>query len=140
MTAVSVPRTVPGRALRVQKRYGIAGSFRALMAAVIDRAMSDLKGLGPRCRAIETDRAMAFVLSSDCEIWCLELGIDYETIRKQAAALYRRFLEEAGDSVRAPGRPRKSGAGTGKPRSMTRPESQPQSVRRQRAAMLDRKG
>jgi hypothetical protein len=66
------------------------------MGAVIDRAVSDLKGIGPRCRAIETDRAMAFILSGACEAWCLELGIDYETIRGKAAALYGRILEKAG--------------------------------------------
>jgi hypothetical protein len=64
------------------------------MAAVIDRAVSDLKGTGPRCRRIETDRAVAFILSGECEAWCLELGIDHETIKEKAAALYRRFLEK----------------------------------------------
>jgi len=68
-------------------------AYRALLAAVINRAMDDLKGAEPYCSAKETDRAMAFVLSENCEAWCLELDIDYEAVKEKAAALYRRFLE-----------------------------------------------
>jgi hypothetical protein len=70
-----------------------ANGFRALLAAVIDRAIGDLKGAGPPCRKIETDRAMAFILSDTCEAYCLELGMDCQTVREKAAALYRQCLE-----------------------------------------------
>jgi len=70
-----------------------ANGFRSLLAAVIDRAIDDIKGAGPPCRKVETDRAMAFILSENCEMYCLELGIDYQAVREKAAALYQRFLE-----------------------------------------------
>jgi hypothetical protein len=70
-----------------------AAGYHALMAAVIDRAMLDLKGIGPKCRAVETDRAMAFILGEDCETFCLELGIDHEAVKGKAAALYQRIVE-----------------------------------------------
>ena len=73
--------------------YNAAG-FRSLLAAVIDRALGDLKGAGPPCRKVETDRAMAYILSDTCEAWCLELDIDYRTVRKKAAALYRLVLDK----------------------------------------------
>lgn len=67
--------------------------FHRLIAAVIDRAILDLKGSGPRCRKVETDQAMTFVLGEDCEAYCLELGIDHEAVKATAAALYRRIVE-----------------------------------------------
>ena len=57
------------------------------------RALGDVRGSPPYCRKIETDRAMAFILSDSCEAWCLELDIDYRTVRENAAAFYRQFLE-----------------------------------------------
>jgi hypothetical protein len=66
----------------------ITAAYHSLIAAVIDRAIDDLKGIGPKCRKKEKDRAMAFVLSDTCEVYCLELEIDYRTIREKAAALY----------------------------------------------------
>jgi hypothetical protein len=71
---------------------GITAAYRALIAAVIDCAIDDLKGKGLLCRKIDTDRAMAFILSDVCEAYCLELGIDYEAIREKAAALYRKII------------------------------------------------
>ena len=68
--------------------------FLSLLAAVIERAMLDLKGHGSRCRKIETDRAMAFILSEECEAWCLELKIDHEVIKEKAVELYRSVLEK----------------------------------------------
>ena len=74
------------------KRHSITAAYRSLIAAVIDRAIADLKETGPRCRRIETDRAMAFILSDDCEAYCLELEIDCEAIREKAAALYQKII------------------------------------------------
>ena len=70
----------------------ITACYRSLIAAVIDRAIEDLKESGPRCRSVETDRAMAFILSDTCEDYCLELKIDIEAIREIAAALYRKII------------------------------------------------
>jgi hypothetical protein len=70
----------------------IAAAYHSLIAAVINRAVDDLKGIGPPCREKEIDRAMAFVLSDRCEAYCLELGIDYETIKEKAASLYQQII------------------------------------------------
>jgi hypothetical protein len=78
----------------VRERHSIGGAYRALIAAVITRAIDDLKGTDPLCQKNDIDRAMAFILSDDCEAYCLELDIDYEAIRKKAAALYRQVLEK----------------------------------------------
>jgi len=67
-------------------------AYRFLMAAVIDRAIADLKGTGLRCRKKETDQAMAFILSENCEAWCMDLNVDYERIREKAVELYQRFI------------------------------------------------
>jgi hypothetical protein len=80
----------------------IAGAYQSRIAAVIERAIDDLKGTGPRCGRKEPDRAMEFVLSDDCEAYCLELGVDYETIREKAAGLYRKII--AGEEKPRPGR------------------------------------
>ena len=69
-----------------------AANLHSLLAAVIDRAIADIKGAGPRCHRAEPDRAMQFILSDTCEAWCLELCIDYEMIKEKAASLYRRVL------------------------------------------------
>jgi hypothetical protein len=71
----------------MQPGYG----YRALMIAVIDSAIDDLK---KRNRDKETDRAMAFILSDICEAFCLELEIDYRTLREKAENLYQQFLEK----------------------------------------------
>jgi hypothetical protein len=70
----------------------ITAAYHSLIAAVIDRAIDDLKGIGPKCRKRERDQAMAFVLSETCEAYCLELEIDYGTIREKAANLYRQII------------------------------------------------
>jgi len=72
--------------------HSVTACYRSLIAAVIDRAIDDLKEAGPRCRSIETDRAMAFILSDDCEGYCLELEIDIKAIREIAAGLYRKII------------------------------------------------
>jgi hypothetical protein len=84
--------------------HSITACYRSLIAAVIDRAIDDLKETGPRCRDIETDRAMAFILSDDCEDYCLELEIDIEAIREKAAALYRKVIAKK----EKPRKPRKA--------------------------------
>jgi hypothetical protein len=69
-------------------------SFKGLMAAVITRAMDDLKD--PRLEVIsprKKDSAMAFILGPDCEAYCIALEMDYRTIREKAVILYRQFLE-----------------------------------------------
>jgi hypothetical protein len=118
----------------------IADSFRGLMAAVINRALADLEkantamGVSDHVR----DEAMAWINSPECEAFCDALDMDYAAVREKAAALYRCFLEEAGGREKALRKPRKSGAGAGKPRQMTRPEGQ--SIRRpQTATALSRK-
>ena len=70
----------------------INACYNSLLAAVINRAIDDLKETGPRCPRKEADRAMAFVLSDTCEAYCLELGIDHEAIKEKAAALYREII------------------------------------------------
>jgi len=72
--------------------HSITACYRSLIAAVIDRAIEDLKETSPRCREIETDLAMAFILSDTCEAYCLELEIDIEAIREKAAGLYRKII------------------------------------------------
>jgi hypothetical protein len=93
-----------------RKQHRQADAYRFLMASVIERAIDDLKGFGPKCRRAETDRAMAFILSDTCEACCLELKIDYERIREKAVGLYQRFLakndQETGRKKRA-GKPAK---------------------------------
>jgi len=92
------------------QRQSIVACYHSLMAAVIDRAIDDLKGADPRRREKEPDRAMAFVLSDTCEAYCLGLGIDCEMIREKAAALYRRIIEKDAPGAakkKRPGRPPK---------------------------------
>ena len=69
-------------------------NIRALIAAVISRAIDDLKGIGYLCRRPDADRAIAFVLSETCEAYCSCLGIDYEAVREKADGLYQRFIEK----------------------------------------------
>jgi hypothetical protein len=77
-------------------------NFHSLIAAVIGRAIEDLKGADPRCPKKEPDRAMAFILSETCEAYCLELGIDYEAVREKAAALYRRIIAREAPAAQYP--------------------------------------
>ena len=71
----------------MEAAFSPAAGYRALMAAVIERALGDLKGTGLQT---ERDLAMAFILGEDCEVWCLELGVDYKALREKAAALSER--------------------------------------------------
>jgi hypothetical protein len=67
------------------------------MAAVISRALDDLKKNRKAIRTSDYDRdeAMAWINGPECEAFCYTLDADYEAIQEQAAALYRRFLERA---------------------------------------------
>ena len=108
MTAASEPRTTQGYALPKRKRHGITDSFRGLMAAVINSALADLERNGSAIKASPAvkDEAMAWINGPDCEACCHALDMDYRTIREQAAALYRRFLEREESREKARGRPR----------------------------------
>lgn len=79
--------------------------FKALIAAVIDRAILDLKGSDRQGGA---DHAMAFILGEYCEAFCLDLGINYEALREKAGALYRRVIAREEPEQRRAGRPRKT--------------------------------
>jgi hypothetical protein len=87
----------------------ITNSFRGLIVAVINRALTDLekdraeKMISHRVK----DEAMAWINSPDCEAFCQALDMDYAAIREKAATLYRRFLEKAESREKTPGRPRK---------------------------------
>jgi len=70
----------------------ITTAYHSLIAAVIDRAIADLKGAGAKCYKIETDKAMAFILSETCELYCMELEMDYMTLREKAANLYQKII------------------------------------------------
>jgi hypothetical protein len=75
------------------------------MAAVISRAVADLKAI--KASDHVRDEAMAWINSPECEAYCDAIDAGYRTIREQAAALYRRFLERAENIPRgkAPGSP-----------------------------------
>ena len=79
----------------------ITACYHSLIAAVIERAVGDLKGTGPDSSRKEKDRAMAFILSNTCEAYCLELGVDYEAVREKAAALYRQITAKEGTPRKA---------------------------------------
>jgi hypothetical protein len=88
--------------MQTQKRYSVPGSFRGLIAAVINRALADLEkgSTAIRTSPAVKDEAMCWINSPDCEEYCLVLDVDYRTIREQAVALYRRFLENEDTSKR----------------------------------------
>jgi hypothetical protein len=53
------------------------------MAAVISRALDDLKGKAPiKVSLVGMDRAMSFILGPDCENLCMVLDVDYPVIQK----------------------------------------------------------
>ena len=66
--------------------------YNSLIAAVISRAIDDIKGTGPRSHRNEADHAMYFILSEACEAYCLYLDINHEALKEKAAALYRQLL------------------------------------------------
>ena len=123
LTAAPAPKKPDG--LHVtdgRRRYRMAKrGLHALIAAVIKRAVDDLKGLGPRGPKGERDRAMEFILSETCEGWCLEIGADCEAVREKAASLYRR----AAGKEKTPGRPRKRLQRTGIPSSPVKRRTDP---------------
>lgn len=52
------------------------------MAAIINQSIVDLKK--KTVPALEKYRALRFIKSEDCEAYCLELEIDYRTVRNKA--------------------------------------------------------
>ena len=75
----------------------VTNAYHSLIAAIIERAIADLKVpeiRSVRCVKDDIDQAMAFILSDTCEAYCLELEIDIEAIREKAAALYRKIIAE----------------------------------------------
>ncbi|MDR1250612.1 MAG: hypothetical protein LBK62_00440 [Treponema sp.] len=85
-----------------------AGSFRGLIAAVVNRSLADLEKteVAIKTSPAVKDEAMAWINSPECEAFCDALDMDYTAVREKAAALYRRFLEEAGGREKAPWKPR----------------------------------
>jgi hypothetical protein len=71
----------------MQGGRSIEGAYHALLVAVINRAINDLK-----LSRKEADQAMAFILSDTCVEWCLELNVDHEAVMEKATALYQRYL------------------------------------------------
>ena len=58
------------------------------MKAVINICIADLQG--KTCPYIDT--AMYFILSDNCEIWCIELGLNYIKLKEKASELYERHF------------------------------------------------
>ena len=75
-------------------RHSTAACYRGLAAAIVGRAIDDLKGTDPFLSSGGLDRAMTFVAGETCAAYCSFVGIDHEAVRKKAAALYRRIVEK----------------------------------------------
>jgi aspartate ammonia-lyase len=103
----------------------IAACYHSLIAAVIERAIADLKGTGKRMGRKELDRAMAFILSDDCEAYCLELNTDCEVIREKAAALYRRIIGKEAPKTALKKRPKRPANGLRRVNTRQRPGKPP---------------
>jgi hypothetical protein len=71
-------------------------SFRALLSAIILRAIDDCGG-GLSVPFGEEDRAMAWVHSPDCERLCFALDVQWEQVKEKAAASYRRSFSGSAD-------------------------------------------
>jgi len=71
----------------------ITACYHSLIAAVIGRAIDDLKENDLNCRRVEKDRAMAFIMSGTCERYCLELEVDYKAVKEKATALFQEIIE-----------------------------------------------
>jgi hypothetical protein len=78
----------------MELRHTVADGFRLLMSAMVANALDDI--LDWKTSARTKDEAMAFLVSPACECLCLTLGVDYKTVREEAAARYRGFLAKAG--------------------------------------------
>jgi hypothetical protein len=53
------------------------------MTAVLNRAFDDLKIYG------REEAALVFLLSEDCEFYCLGLDVDFTAVKEKAAKMYR---------------------------------------------------
>ena len=74
--------------------------YNSLIAAVINRAIDDIKGIGPRSHRNEADHAMYFILSETCEAYCLYLDINHEALKEKAAVLYKQLLAKETPALR----------------------------------------
>ncbi|GHV78745.1 hypothetical protein AGMMS49944_05360 [Spirochaetia bacterium] len=78
-------------------------AYRSLMAAIISRALDDLRGrvLLSGISDVAKDEAMAFFYSPDCEAYALVLGLDPQELRDKAAGLYRVLIhgKKSGSSI-----------------------------------------
>ena len=86
------PRTADHAAART--KHSTAACYRSLAAAVVNKALDDLKGGNLFLSSGSLDRAMAFVDSETCAAYCSFVGIDHEAVRKKAAALYRQAIKK----------------------------------------------
>ena len=66
-----------------------------LLKAVVDRSLEDLKH-GYKFNDKKADKAMLFILSPLCETYCMYSGLEYETVRRDAACLYRELINSPG--------------------------------------------
>ena len=73
------------------QRQSITACYYSLIAAIVGRAIDDLKGTDPNCRRADKDRAVAFIMSDTCERYCLELEIDYKAVKEKAVSLYQKL-------------------------------------------------
>jgi len=74
-----------------EQRQNLTACCHSLIAAVIGRAIDDLKENDLNCRRVEKDRAMAFIMSDTCERYCFALEIDYKAVKEKAVSLYQKL-------------------------------------------------
>jgi hypothetical protein len=82
-----------GQAVEITARQ--KNALRSLMTAIIVRSLEDLRGVSAMAKKSsrnDIDGAMSFFNGSDCEAFCLELGIGYEELREEARELYRGLI------------------------------------------------
>jgi len=73
------------------QRQSITACYRSLIAAIVGRAIDDMKENDMNCRRVEKDRAMAFIMSDTCERYCFALEIDYKAVKEKAVSLYQKL-------------------------------------------------
>jgi hypothetical protein len=73
--------------------YFTADNLKSLICAVIERSIDDLRNDDYSIKIRDIDDAMAFILTLQCEEYCLDVGVPYEAVRQKAVDLYRRHLD-----------------------------------------------